>query len=222
MKFGETTIRIICLADTHSLHEKLKIPHGDILIHAGDFCGHGSPSEVIRFDAWLGTLPHLHKIVIAGTHDWPFERDPAARALLTNATYLQDSEVTVMGLRIYGSPWQPAFFNWAFNLARGEEIRRKWDMIPEGIDILVTHGPPFGVADKVEDGSNVGCADLLRAIERVRPKIHVCGHIHSGYGSHEIQRLSVKVINASNCDEQYRAVNPPIVVELKVNLEREH
>jgi len=145
-------MKIVCLADTHGMHSKLEVPYGDVLIHAGDFCGMGRSLEVIAFNEWLGTLPHPAKIVIAGNHDRPFERDPSARAFLTNAIYLQDSEVTVAGIRFYGIPWQPAFCNWAFNLQRGEELKRKWDIIPNGIDILITHGPPHKIGDLTLSG----------------------------------------------------------------------
>jgi Icc-related predicted phosphoesterase len=206
-------MKVVCLADTHTLHENIIVPEGDLLIHAGDFCGSGTIQELLRFNVWLGTLPHQHKIVIAGNHDWPFQRDPSVRGFLTNAIYLQDSEVTVNGVRIYGSPWQPEFFNWAFNLKRGEELKRKWDQIPDGVDILVTHGPAYGVGDLLLSGEHVGCVDLLGAIERVKPRFHICGHIHSGYGSYALKDLGVTMINASNCDEEYRPINRPIVFE---------
>ena len=206
------TMKIICLSDTHCLHEKIKVPEGDLLIHAGDFCGRGTIQELASFNAWLGTLPHPHKVVIAGNHDWPFQRDPSAQGVLTNAIYLQDSETMIEGLRIYGSPWQPEFCNWAFNLRRGEEIKRKWDQIPEGLDILVTHGPPYGVGDQLLSGEHVGCVDLQEAIARVQPRVHICGHIHSGYG---VKNHEIIFINASNCDEEYRPINPPVVFELR-------
>lgn len=206
-------MKIVCLSDTHTMHDSIAVPDGDLLIHAGDFCGKGTIQELVKFNTWLGTLPHPNKVVIAGNHDWPFERDPTARELLNNAIYLQDSEVTINGLRIYGSPWQPAFFNWAFNLERGEALRRKWDLIPDGIDILVTHGPPFGIGDRTRNGNHAGCEELLKALPRVKPRIHICGHIHEGYGTHLLGESGGLLINASNCDSHYRPVNPPIVFE---------
>src|SRR6185369_13852794 len=102
------------------------------------------------FDAWLGTLPHREKVVIAGNHDFLFEQRPAeARALITNAVYLEDEAYEAGGLKIWGSPWQPWFFDWAFNLRRGEALARKWALIPPGTDLLVTHGPPMGIGDEV-------------------------------------------------------------------------
>jgi Icc-related predicted phosphoesterase len=167
------------------------------------------------FDAFLGTLPHRHKVVIAGNHDFAFEKRPAeARALLTHCIYLQDSEATVEGVRIWGSPWQPWFYDWAFNLKRGPQIRAKWDLIPEGIGILVTHGPPLGHGDEVPrafGSEKVGCADLLEAVRRVKPRYHVFGHIHEGYGI--TKEGPTTFVNASLCDAAYRPVNPPLVLD---------
>jgi predicted phosphohydrolase len=206
-------MRIVCLSDTHDLHDQLQVPDGDLLLHAGDATMRGSEAQIRAFDRWLATLPHRHKVVIAGNHDWAFERTPAAaRSWLRAATYLEDSEVTVDGVRIWGSPWQPWFYDWAFNLERGPAIAAKWDRIPAGIDVLVTHGPPAGILDRTDQGDAVGCADLLAAVRRVRPKLHVFGHIHEAYGT--LEQDGVRFVNASNCSVRYRPVQPPIVVDL--------
>lgn len=174
---------IVCVSDTHGFHVRTEIPPGDVLIHAGDITRRGDLADVRAFDAWLGTLPHPHKIVIAGNHDWCFERDPdAARAAITNAVYLQDAAVTVAGLTVYGSPWQPRFHDWAFNLDRGPLLAEKWALIPPGIDVLVTHGPPHGIGDLCLGGDRAGCVDLLARVRVVRPKLHVFGHIHEAAG----------------------------------------
>jgi predicted phosphodiesterase len=206
-------MRIVCLSDTHDLHDQLQVPDGDLLLHAGDATMRGSEAQIRAFDRWLASLPHRHKVVIAGNHDWAFERTPAAaRGWLRAATYLEDDEVTVDGLRIWGSPWQPWFHDWAFNLDRGPAIAAKWDLIPAGIDVLITHGPPAGILDRTDQGDAVGCADLLAAVRRVRPKLHVFGHIHEAYGT--LEQDGVRFVNASNCSVRYRPVQPPIVVDL--------
>lgn len=170
----------------------------------------GTEEEISQFGEWLGTLAHPHKIVVAGNHDFLFEYDPrtARRLLPDDVTYLCDSAASIDGLRFWGSPWQPWYFDWAFNLQRGPEIRAKWDLIPDDIDILVTHGPPAGIGDVTHSGESVGCVDLLAAIERVRPQLAVCGHIHESYGVHG------SLVNAAICDVHYRPVNRPIVVDL--------
>ena len=192
---------------------RLDVPAGDLLLHAGDFSMAGRPDEIRRFDRWLGTLPHAHKVVIAGNHDFLFEQDPAqARALITNALYLEDSEARIEGLRVWGSPWQPWFLDWAFNLVRGPDLAAKWALIPDGTDVLVTHGPPAGILDRTVAGEDVGCEDLAQALQRVRPRLHLFGHIHESYG--RLERAGTLHVNASNCDVHYHAVQPPIVVEL--------
>lgn len=206
-------MRIVCLSDTHDLHHHLEVPEGDLLLHAGDATMMGTPAQIEAFDRWLGGLPHRHKIVIAGNHDWAFERTPAkARAMIRHATYLEDELATVDGLRVWGSPWQPWFFDWAFNLQRGPEIAAKWALIPDGVDVLMTHGPPQGILDRTSRGDHAGCADLLAELRRVRPRLHVFGHIHEGYGM--LERDGCCFVNASNCTERYRPEQPPIVVDL--------
>jgi len=175
--------KIVCVSDTHANHWETVVPDGDILLHAGDLTRRGDPADVEDFNLWLGTLPHRHKIVICGNHDFCFERTPEfARSLITNAIYLQDETVVIDGIRIYGSPWQPWFFSWAFNAHRGDPIAAKWALIPPDTDILMTHGPVRKILDQTYTGQHVGCDDLLARIRAVKPKLHVCGHIHEAAG----------------------------------------
>ena len=209
-----TALRVVCISDTHVQCRRVEIPPGDVLIHAGDLTGSGSLEELASEAAWLRTMPHTHKVIIAGNHDFCFERcGAAARALCDGLIYLEDAEVTVAGLRIYGSPWQPRFFDWAFNLDRGEPLRRVWSMIPEGLDVLVTHGPPRSLGDRTAAGEAVGCDDLLDATRRTAPTYHVFGHIHEGYGVHRDGPTTY--INASTVDLSYRPVNAPVVLEVQ-------
>ena len=206
-------MRIVCVSDTHGHGREVVVPHGDVLVHAGALTGMGSLVQIAKEAAWLRSLPHRTKVVIAGNHDFGFEREPGpAVALLHDLVYLEDSEASVDSVRFYGSPWQPWFFDWAFNLERGPAIRARWDQIPAGIDVLVTHGPPAGILDRTAAGMDVGCADLLEAVARVRPRVHVFGHIHEGYGV--VERDGTKFVNASTCDVRYRPIQPPIVVDI--------
>jgi len=208
-------ISVVAISDTHGFHQSIDVPPGDILIHAGDLTHHGEMAEVEKFNDFLGTLPHPAKIVIAGNHDFCFERDPqACAAILKNGIYLQDQAVTIQGIRSYGSPWQPWFYDWAFNLQRGFEIRAKWDLIPENTDILITHGPPFSHGDQTSGGEQVGCTDLLEVIEKIKPKMHVFGHIHEGYGL--TRNESTIFINASICDEFYQPQNAAMVYKYQI------
>lgn len=207
-------LRVVCISDTHMQCRRVEIPPGDVLIHAGDLTGSGTLEELASEAAWLRTMPHAHKVIIAGNHDFCFERrGESAQALCDGLIYLEDAEVTVAGLRIYGSPWQPRFFDWAFNLDRGEPLRRAWSMIPEGLDVLVTHGPPRSFGDRTAAGAAVGCDDLLDATRRTAPTYHIFGHIHEGYGVH--REGSTTYVNASTVDLGYRPVNPPVVLEVR-------
>ena len=203
--------RLVCLSDTHGRHADLDVPEGDVLVHAGDFTARGRERELADFGAWLAAQPHAHKVVVAGNHDFLLEREPQrARALLGDVHYLFDSGVEVAGLSFWGSPWQPWFHDWAFNLRRGPELEAVWARAPAGVDVLVTHTPPLGVLDLVARGPRVGCEALRAALPRIAPRLHVFGHIHEAYGAHPGPPLSV---NACACDLSYRAVNAPVVVE---------
>jgi Icc-related predicted phosphoesterase len=206
--------KIVCLSDTHNCNEKIVVPDGDVLIHSGDATINGTGEEIRRFNQWFSALPHKHKIFVAGNHDWLFEtgRRQAENLLDPGIIYLQDSAAEIDGIKIYGSPWQPRFYDWAFNLNRGAEMAEKWKMIPEGLDILITHGPPHGILDRTPNGDLAGCEELREKVVQVCPKVHIFGHIHHGYGMKET--FGIKFINASNCDENYFPRNPPLVFEL--------
>jgi Icc-related predicted phosphoesterase len=211
-------MRIICISDTHNRIGKVDIPDGDVLVHAGDSTMMGRPEEIGKFAAYLEALPHKYKVVIAGNHDWLFETRPTtARKLIEDAgaIYLQDEAVTIMGHKFYGAPWQPWFQNWAFNVARGKALAAKWALIPTDTDVLITHGPPFGILDQVDGGEHLGCVDLRTAVDRVNPLLHVFGHIHDGYGLDARRELArTNFVNASICDESYQPVNSPIEIDL--------
>ena len=213
--------RITFISDTHTKHNLTSndLPGGDIIIHAGDFMNSGYYwEEVYPFLKWYDDLDNYDtKIFIAGNHDRLFEdRNQEARGLLTGyktINYLQDETIIVNDTKIYGSPWQPEFYNWAFNLPRnGEDLREKWFNIPNSTDILITHGPPFGHLDVTPYGNlNVGCELLRVRLDSLKPKIHVFGHVHSGYGYkfHE----GTHFINAAVLSERYQYTNKPVTID---------
>jgi Icc-related predicted phosphoesterase len=212
--------KIVMISDTHARHKQVSVPDGDVLIFAGDLmtCGRKF-TQITDFAQWFSAQPHKTKIVIAGNHDRLFQVNPllCSREFSEDVIYLQDTEVIVDGLKYYGSPWQPAFFDWAFNAQRGADIKRYWDMIPEDTDVLITHGPPYGILDQMYEGydafKHLGCEELLFAVARVKPRLHVFGHIHSGYG--DDTNGQTIFVNASICDEEYRPVNEPRVITLR-------
>lgn len=211
-------MRICLISDTHLAHLKhpIDVPECDLLIHSGDALSGGSEDEMILFSAWFGSLKAKKKVFVAGNHDWIFQKSPdeARRLLPEGVIYLEDDLTEVDGLKIYGAPWQPEFYEWAFNLPRGHLLAKKWAEIPAGIDILVTHGPPMGILDWSNfSREHVGCADLRREISRVKPKVHVFGHIHGSYGT--AVHGGTLFVNAATCDEGYRPSHAPIVIEME-------
>ena len=215
-------MKIVCISDTHNCNEQVTVPDGDMLIHSGDATIKGTDQEIIDFIHWFSNLPHKYKIFVAGNHDWLFElNNRFARLLLADSgiIYLQDSSTEIEGLKIYGSPWQPRFFDWAFNLMRGPELTEKWRLIPEDVDILITHGPPNGILDEVQRQwgiENTGCEELRKRVDDIsangKLKLHVFGHIHCGHGRYE--HNSVTFINASICDEAYNPTQPPFIFDI--------
>lgn len=218
--------KITLISDTHNQHESVTefLEGGDILIHAGDFMTSGYDTvQATKFFKWFDNIDNYeNKIFIAGNHDRWMESEDVKTELTNYKTinYLQDEGLVLYydgpngdlmrdNVRIYGSPWQPEFFNWAFNKPRGEKIKEKWDMIPKNTDILITHGPPYGKLDFVlYDRVNVGCKDLLNRVEEIKPKINVFGHIHEGYGY--VFDGYTHFFNASVLNEKYYFTNKPL------------
>lgn len=210
-------MRLICISDTHTKHEQLPpIVPCDVLLHAGDATWRGEFEQLEAFAAWLASQPAKRKVAIAGNHDLSFAHSPArARAIYESRgiEYLCDEALTIDGVKFWGSPWQPEFCGWAFNLPRGHALRARWNLIPDDTQVLITHGPPHGIRDRNGAGMSVGCWDLLarvRALPRLR--LHVFGHIHEGYSSEKSGEVTF--VNASSCNGDYACVNQPIVVDL--------
>lgn len=208
-------MRVVCISDTHRQHDRIFIPDSDVLIVAGDISNRGSLYEVELFHEFVNRLPHTHKILVAGNHDWAFQDAPnhlVVEALKADVTYLQDSGCEIDGIKFWGSPWQPEFFNWAFNLPIGQALADKWALIPDDTDVLITHGPPHGILDFTQRGESVGCEQLRKAVDRIKPKFHVFGHIHHSYGVYKGE--STTFINASICTERYEPDNYAITFDI--------
>jgi len=206
-------MKITFISDTHGKHDQLVLPETDLLIHAGDLSSRGTLPEIQQFLDWFAALPIKHKVFIGGNHDFLLEQSSSMfRSMLTDDyIYLENSSVEIEGIKIWGSPITPWFFDWAFNRERGEEIAKYWDMIPEDTDILVTHGPPFNFGDLTErDQQHVGCADLLAAVQKINPRYHIFGHIHEAQGIYKTPKTTF--INASVLNLKYEMVNEPVSV----------
>lgn len=209
--------RITFISDTHNKHNQLNLIGGDILIHCGDISSNGQPHMIENFCKWFSQIEnYTTKIFIAGNHDWLFQTDPdKAKEIVYsyNIHYLFDQLIEINGIKIYGTPWQPQFCNWAFNLPRnGDELKRVWDRVPYDTDILITHGPSFGNLDIVKGQfDNIGCELLRMRIDEIKPKIHTCGHIHTGYG-YKFNGYT-HMFNASVLNEQYVYTQPPRTID---------
>ncbi|KAK0615086.1 Metallo-dependent phosphatase-like protein [Bombardia bombarda] len=201
-----TTVSVVCISDTHNTRPDA--PTGDILIHAGDMTQSGSFTEIQATLDWLNVQPHAHKIVVGGNHDVLLDstrdaqhvagaevaRDERERLDWGGIIYLEGRGTTVQvrcgngemrEVKVYGSPRSVRNGNWAFQYPRGDDgwgsaggQRGDNGEIPEDVDILITHGPPKAHLDLM----GLGCEHLLREVWRVKPKLHVFGHVHAGYG----------------------------------------
>ena len=213
-------LKIDCISDLH-MYFGPQLEGGDILVMSGDISFVGKAIDFAEFDFWLGKQKDKYKAIIVtpGNHDLGSQRNPSLfKGLITNATYLVNEPATILGLKFWVSPMTPTFMNWAWMADRGAPIRRYWDMIPDGTDVLVTHGPPFGILDECPDMGDVtkpvhvGCEELLKAVKRIKPRLHIFGHIHEGYGQVTIDGTTF--INAAIMDGQYNPVNKPISINI--------
>lgn len=211
-------MKLVLISDTHN--REIELPEGDVLIIGGDLTKSGTRSQITMFNEWISRESHKFKhkpIAVAGNHDFMFETDrEMAERLLPSCVYLEDELLVLDGKKIYGSPWTPTFFNWAFMKDRGADIRERWDLIPDGLDLLVTHGPPWGILDEVvRSKHHVGCEELRTVLTKdmqVPPRFHAFGHIHEGHGTHVTDKTTF--CNVSICDEDYMPTNPPTVIEI--------
>ena len=213
-------MKIATISDTHNRHKEIIVPEADIVLHAGDISGRGRHSEIMSFMDWYGKLNCKHKVMIAGNHDWGFEQNPEEykkMAADNGIILLEDTSVTIEGLKIWGSPIQPAFCNWAFNRARAPmhstphcaghaPIEDHWDKIPMDTDIVLTHGPVYGFLDVTYyGGDHVGCEYLAEVISKVQPLMHVGGHIHEARGTYTVptDKGFTTFVNASSLNLSY-------------------
>ncbi len=207
-----SAVRFVLLSDTHMHHGRVSVPPGDVLVHAGDATSRGTSAQLRSFAAFIAAQPHRHKVVIAGNHDFGLQQTLSLGAELFGHAYLCDAGRELDGVRVWGSPWQPWFHDWAFNLPRGAALAERWALIPADTDVLVTHGPPMGILDRTADGASVGCEALRDALDRVRPRLHVFGHIHEAYGVH--RGGDTLFVNACTCTLDYEPENAAIVIDV--------
>jgi len=232
-------MKIIALSDTHNRHDELTIPECDLLIHSGDWTNRGKMDEVEIFAKWLNKQTQCKNIiVIPGNHELYFEKYlPESRNWFTDncpkAHLLIDELIEIDGIKIYGSPVTPFFCDWAWNRASGivkgyvagfkefypKPIKPHWDAIPKDINILITHGPPYGILDQTTHingelrSDHLGCEELISRIKELdNLDLHIFGHIHSPGGNQRHQD-GVSFYNAAICDEHYIPINPITIID---------
>lgn len=227
------------MSDTHNMTHKLPylLPQADVFLHGGDFSKTGTPEQVQEFVAFLRALPYSLKIVIAGNHELTFDEASynaknwqrfhpqkhntvETKRLLTSLRsegiiYLEDESYVhpEKKWKVYGSPWQPEFWDWGFNLPRGQPLKEVWDKIPIDTNILITHGPPHNILDATSTGQNVGCEELRKRMDQLdHTVLHLFGHIHEAYG---VKTVGSKLyVNASTVDLNYKPIHEPILVDV--------
>lgn len=204
-----------------------------MIIHSGDFSNPKNPAlnynEATQFLVWYDDIKDVkYKLLICGNHDTSFESGlidkHALKLFYPSITYLLHKTIEIEGIKIFGSPYTPEFNSWAFNVKRAK-LFKYWEQIEEGTDIVVTHGPPMGVLDLAsrqdESGyEQVGCRSLMKHIERVKPKFHIFGHVHSekgiyNAGTRTISGLDTVFVNASMLElRSNQKVNNGFIIEI--------
>lgn len=221
----EDLIKIVAISDTHAKWKNLIIPPCDLLISAGDYSFIGERHLIKNFHEWLNKQDANHIISVQGNHEtWVEKNFNEAKEIALKACpavhFIEEGLVEIEGFKIWCSAWTPWFHAWAYNAHRGDEIKRHWDAIPDNTDVLVTHGPAYNILDIVDSthyhgkvNEHVGCFDLAETIKRVKPDVHICGHIHSGHGQEHIDGTSY--YNVSICDEIYLPSYPITIIDLE-------
>jgi len=213
------------ISDSHSNHNLLKVPEGvDMVIFSGDCSNPSNPynnePEVRNFIDWFSALPIEYKIFIAGNHDTSIEKGLVTKGDFDNECiyYLENTHVTIEGIKIFGSPYTPSFGNgWAFNKSRAKLPGIWKTLIDDDVDIIITHGPPKGILDLSYDRDHnletCGCNGLLNRVLKVKPSLMLFGHIHNcrgilNAGTRKLPKLKTIFSNGSVvCDGQMGALS---------------
>lgn len=215
-------MKLVITSDTHGYFPE--VPPGDVLIHCGDATARGTQTQQKEFVQWLSTQPHKTKLFVSGNHCLFNESCyiDKVEGLIEdgssfNTFYLRDNEIQVGGISFYGTPWTPKFGDWAFMYKTSKEGHEHYSKIPEGVDVLICHGPPYGILDTcLNRGTgkyhHVGSKELAYHINRVKPRLVVFGHIHHSYGT--LVKDGITYINAACCTEEYEPLNPPVTIDI--------
>lgn len=222
-------MKIVHISDTHGAHGSLlenrlleiyEAEKPDVIVHSGDFMMKSMDWESANdFITWYLKLPFKHKLLIPGNHDCFIEmlskNDYVRKQLIPEEIHLLiDSSVVIDGVKFYGSPFTPEFHNWCFMLDHDKQ-QTHWKNIPDDTDVLITHGPAYGVLDQTgmeHNPGHLGCVFLLKRIQELDIKAHLFGHIHGGYGREDVN--GYLALNSSILNERYKMTNSPQVFSL--------
>ena len=209
-------MKIWHISDTHGNQGLLQVPTGvDIVVHSGDASNYLDPyrnePEMRAFVDWFATLPIPVKVFVPGNHDTSVDKGLVSRDLIESRgiKMLVDEEAEICGLKFWGTPWTPRYGNWSYMKDRGT-INRIWEHIPDDTDVLITHGPPYGVLDATYARNNkvelTGCSALMKRVAKVQPRLMLFGHIHStedirNAGTRTVHGLRTVFSNGSCCDD---------------------
>lgn len=236
-------MKLICISDTHGRHSELGVlPDGDVLIHCGDFSSHGTPNETHRFLDWFEAQPHQYKILIAGNHDCLMDDQHEMNSVISLTSnsesvdinvarsrirqgvkfkYLQEESIEIEGVRFYGAPYVAESMGttpWAFGACNDLHADLIWSRVPNNIDILITHGPPYGILDKerLSHGhkpKHIGCDVLLMHVKgRIKPRYHLFGHCHGQQGVHVTD--STTFMNVTSHGAHNMPLLDPVIINL--------
>ncbi len=205
-------MKIICISDTHNKHREIIVPQGDVIIHSGDFTEAGTKSETENFLEWFSSLSHKHKILVAGNHDFYLEKhaNSIEEIIPSNIHYLINSGISIEKINFWGSPYTPGNGSWAFNEKSGGKMLQHWEKIPANTHFLITHCPPYGILDELDNKQHIGCQQLFQKVDRLKLPHHIFGHNHNDYGI--VRTKHTIYLNASSLDNRYRLFNAPLVI----------
>lgn len=227
-------MKLLAISDTHEAERQLtkqiqdisNLHDGiDVLVHAGDITYRGNIHKLEAFNRWCGELieeGYVNRIVATfGNHELRVTSLEKQVATATNYTLLIDQETTIDGVKFYGCPWTRKFYNWQFMIENDPQAVAIYDKIPLDTDVLVVHGPPYGILDGVTrlgmggetETELTGCKVILDYVKKIKPKFYICGHIHDQYGIHKMD-CGTTVINASSLNDAYKVCHDPIYFEV--------
>lgn len=215
-------MKIIATSDTHGNYPNLDQTGCDVFVIAGDICPVHNHSVTYQtewlkkeFTAWLELVKAKTILVVGGNHDFALE-GPGKQDIIDewphHVTYLEDSGIDIDGKKFWGTPWTANLSNWAFQ-AEGDDALEKFEKIPSQVDVLISHGPPEGYADKTSV-SHAGDSNLLYAVEYKEPSVIICGHIHEGYGQYKIPHMKTEIYSVSYLKRNYVNTNPLVEIEV--------